>query len=129
MGVTEDEAQHLIDSHGVLSSGSDEAGDQELQAAITEAAYGTIDALLQQVQRTLQFVQTQRRHLLPSAVWLMGGGATIPHIGSYLSGKLDMPVRIWSMPAVNTNLAPADGQHSAIFGVSAALSALAWRAA
>jgi type IV pilus assembly protein PilM len=129
MGVTEDEAQHLIDSQGVLSSGSGEAGDQELQAAITEAAYGTIDALLQQVQRTLQFVQTQRRHVLPSAVWLMGGGATIPHIGSYLSGKLDMPVHIWSMPAVNTDLAPADGRRSAVFGLSAALSALAWRAA
>lgn len=129
MGVTEDEAQHLIDTQGVLSSGSDEAGDQDLQAAVTEAAYGTIDSLLQQVQRTLQFVQTQRRHLVPSAVWLMGGGATIPHIGTYLSSKLDMPVRIWSMPTDTTDLTQVDGRRSAIFGVSAALSALAWREA
>jgi type IV pilus assembly protein PilM len=129
LGVTEDEAQHLLDTQGMLSPDADEAGDQELQAAITEAAYGTIESLLQQVQRTLQFVQTQRRYLLPSAIWLMGGGATMPNIGPYLTRKLDMPVHIWSMPTDSTELPHIVGRRSALFSLSAALSALAWRAA
>jgi len=129
LGVTEDEAQHLIDTQGVISPEVDSSGDQELQVAIAEAAYGTIESLIEQVQRTLQFVQTQRRHLLPSAVWLMGGGATIRNIGSHLSGKLGMPVHIWGMPTDMTDLSHFDGRRSALFASSAALSALAWGAA
>ena len=129
LGVTEDEAQHLIDTQGLLSLGADAAEDRELQAAISEAAYGTVEALFQQVQRTLQFVHSQRRHLSPSGVWLMGGGATIRNVGPYLGEKLEMPVHIWGIPADARELPNMGGQRSALFGAAAALSALAWRAA
>lgn len=129
LGITEDEAQHLIDIQGLLSPDTESTDDQELQAAITEAAYGPIETFLQQIERTLQFVNSQRRHLMPSAVWLMGGGATMRNVGPYLAGKLKMPVHIWGMPTDATELPHMDGRKSALFGQSVALSALAWRAA
>jgi type IV pilus assembly protein PilM len=129
LGVTEDEAQHLIDSQGLVGSGQDAHADREVQNAIATAAHDTIVTMVDQLERTLQFVDSQRRHLVPNAVWLMGGGATIRNVGPRLEAELQMPVHIWSMPTDTTQLAPLEGQRSALFGTAAALSALAWRAA
>jgi type IV pilus assembly protein PilM len=129
LAVTEDEAQSLIDNQGVFSTNQKSTDDKDVQTAIAEAAYGTIECLIQQVQRTLQFAHTQRRHLAPSAVWLMGGGATIRNIGPYLAEALEMPVHIWGVPTDATQIPSVEVQRSALFGPAAALSALAWRAA
>jgi Tfp pilus assembly PilM family ATPase len=129
VGVTEDEAQYLLDSQGLLSPEREMDADRDVQDAVTTAAHGTIESLVDQLQRTLQFVHSQRRHLVPNAVWLMGGGATIRNVGPHLAAALQLPVHVWSMPADTTQLTPLEGQRSALFGTAAALSALAWRAA
>ena len=52
-------------------------------------------SLVEQIERTLRFVESQRRHQHPTSLWLMGGGASVRNIGPYLSAALDMPVSIW----------------------------------
>ena len=97
-GVSLDEAQHLMDTQGVVApeeasphlspdSGKEPAGlvDKRTQAALTDAAEDTIDELVQQIGRTLRFMDAQRRHLHPAAIWLMGGGASMCNVGPYLS--------------------------------------------
>ena len=126
--VTLDEAQHLTGTQGVTSpEASLLSEDHPIQAAITDAASEILDELVHQVSRTLQFMETQRRHLHPSAVWLMGGGASLRNIDRHLAEAVKLPVHLWQLAADAATLC---GEHrEAMFGGAAALSALAWRAA
>jgi len=129
LDVTLDEAQHLVETEGLRASGGKSHGDAQMAQAITSAAAGTLNELIRQVGRTLHFTQTQRQHLLPSAVWLMGGGASLKNIGPYLADSLSLPVHIWSLAPEEAPIECAAGNRAAVFGSAAALSALAWRAA
>jgi Tfp pilus assembly PilM family ATPase len=129
LGVSQDRAQHLADTHGVAAAASDDVAQPAIQGAIADAVGETVGQLVDEIQRTLKFFESQRRHLRPNAVWLMGGGASMRNIGPHLCDLLEMPVHVWSVP-IDPQLGDvADGNHSALFGTAVALSALAWRAA
>jgi Tfp pilus assembly PilM family ATPase len=146
LGVTLDEAQHLADTQGLTvpdigKCAATEADgtpsvpatlaasdDPETQAAITGAAEETIAALVGQIMRTLHFMETQRRHMHPTAIWLMGGGASLANIEAYLTPLVPLPVHIWRMTAEDEPIPCASGGRSALFGCAVALSALAWGA-
>jgi Tfp pilus assembly PilM family ATPase len=136
-GVTLDEAQHLADTQGVVPADggvrrpavaveATHAVDHEAQAAITDAAEETIDELARQIGRTLHFMESQRRHLQPSSIWLMGGGASMNNIGPRLAEQLRMAVHIWQIPADGGQMPWAAGPRAAVFAQAAALSALGW---
>ncbi|MEX2317158.1 MAG: pilus assembly protein PilM [Pirellulales bacterium] len=127
--VALDQAQFLADTHGIPSPTAEGAGDRAAQAAIAEAVESTVDNLRDHARRTLHFLETQRRHLHPVAIWLMGGGASMRYIGPWLEEALHLPVHIWNLPYENESLSFAAGTRSALFAGAAALSALAWRAA
>ncbi len=132
LGVTLDLAQHLVDVHGVCVPGATDtsaAGRHEIQAAVTDAIAETADSLVEQIQRTLQFVESQRRHQRPTMLWLMGGGASVRNIDLYLSKKLEMPVSIWNVPTDVERDGADHGRETALFAAAFALSALAWREA
>jgi Tfp pilus assembly PilM family ATPase len=128
-GVTLDEAQHLVDTQGLTAPEATGAADTSTQAAITDAAAETMEELVRQIGRTLHFMESQRRHLQPSDIWLLGGGASMLNVGPYLGQRLPLPVHTWKMPAAAESIACAAGQRSAVFSSAAALSALAWGAA
>jgi Tfp pilus assembly PilM family ATPase len=127
-GVTLDEAQHLVDTQGILAPEGQGPADKRTQAAISDAAEETIEELSRQIGRTLHFMEAQRRHLQPSAIWLMGGGASMCNIGPHLAKTLGIPVHIWKMSAEAGEMPWASGQRAALFGGAVALSALAWGA-
>ena len=133
LGVTLDYAQHLVDVHGVVAPGAESnqgaAGQREIQAAITDAIADVTASLVEQIERTLRYVESQRCHQHPAALWLMGGGASVRNIGPYLSASLGLPVSIWGVPTERDVNVPAQGRQAALFGAAFALSALAWRAA
>jgi type IV pilus assembly protein PilM len=129
LDVTLDEAQHLVETEGVVTKDRKSGGDMHTAQAITNAATATLDELVRQVGRTLHFTETQRQHLRPSAVWLLGGGASMKNIGPYLADALSLPVHIWSLASEEAPIECAAGNRAAVFGSAAALSALAWRAA
>jgi Tfp pilus assembly PilM family ATPase len=131
LGVTVDQARHLADVHGLpLPAGAGDEGrvDPGLQSAIYEAVGPTLDRLCEQVRRTLQFLETQRRYLHPLALWMLGGGGSLRNIGPWLAHALEIPVHIWELPCDDSSPA-ASGNRTALFAGAAALSALAWRAA
>ncbi len=133
LGVTRDHAQHLVDFHGVVVPGVGSspatAGESEIRAAITDAMADITASLVEQIERTLRFVESQRRHQHPAALWLMGGGASVRNMGPYLSAALRLPVSIWGVPTETDVDSVAVGRQGALFGAAFALSALAWRAA
>jgi type IV pilus assembly protein PilM len=127
--VSLDEAQHLAESEGLVGSKAVPTANSATAAAITEAAASALDELVRQISRTTQFTEMQRRHLQPTAVWLLGGGASLKNIAPYLSDALSLPVHILSLLPAEEPIACAAGARSAVFGAAAALSAMAWRAA
>jgi type IV pilus assembly protein PilM len=131
MGITLDQARHLADVHGLPaceSAAEDSSDDSRVQAAIQEAIAPTLARLCDQVRRTLQFVESQRRHLHPVAVWLVGGGGSLRHIEQVLAQELQIPVHLWKLPCEEVSSAATDNRVT-LFANAAALSALAWRAA
>ena len=128
-GVTLDEAQHLVDAHGLVSAEPGPSADHQVQTALTDAVSDQMDELVRQLTRTLQFLETQRRHLHASAVWLLGGGASMRNVGPYLAQLLNVPVQIWQVPPSEAPIPCALGERSSVLGGAVALSALAWRAA
>jgi Tfp pilus assembly PilM family ATPase len=130
LGVTLDRAQHLVDLHGVVAPGAEDTtatGAHEIQAAVTEAIAETAASLAEQIERTLQFVESQRRHHHPTMLWLMGGGASVRNIGPYLASKLPLPVSIWNAPTDEARNGADLGREAPLFAAAYALSALAWR--
>ncbi len=127
--VSLDDAQHLAETEGLTAEAGRVRTTADIATAITIAATPALDELVRQISRTLQFTESQRRHLQPESVWLMGGGASLKNIGSYLSQALPLPVKIISLEPAEETIACAAGTRSAVFGGAAALSALAWRAA
>jgi len=127
--VTLDEAQHLADSQG-LAAEVEAPSCASTQRAITEAGAEPIEELVQQIRRTMQFTEAQRRHLQPTAIWLMGGGASMQNAAPYLAERLEIPVQIWKLPHdTDETIGCATGHRTAIFSGALALSASAWRAA
>jgi Tfp pilus assembly PilM family ATPase len=129
LDVTLDEAQHLVEHDGVVAAAGESSGDLATAKAITSAAAGTLDELVRQIGRTLQFTEMQRKHLQPATVWLLGGGASMKNIGPYLADALSLPVHVWSLEPEAEPIACATGNRAAVFGNAAALSSLVWRAA
>jgi type IV pilus assembly protein PilM len=129
LDVTLDEAQHLADTQGLTPAKADPQADPQIQSAISEAAAETLDEVANQLARTLQFAETQRRHLQPSGVMLMGGGASLRNVAPYLAAALQIPVDVWHMSPEAEPIPCAEEHRAAIFGGAAALSATVWRAA
>jgi type IV pilus assembly protein PilM len=127
--VTLDEAQHLVDSQGLPHDESKSNEDAATQQAIAEAAAEPLEELVSQIRRTLHFTEAQRRHLQPTAVWLLGGGAAMRNAAPYLHHQLELPVHIWGLPEDDEPIACAAGQRAAVFSAATALSAAVWRAA
>jgi len=125
LGVSADHAQYLADAHGVTDPGDDACEIHDIQQAITDSVADLIAEFVEQLQRTLRFVDLQRRHLRPAEVWLVGGGASVRNMGPYLSRALDMPVHIWGVPCDGHPVGVSNGT-SPLFAGAFALSTLAW---
>jgi type IV pilus assembly protein PilM len=128
-GITLDDAQHLAETEGLPSPHPLPTGDLQLQHAFAQAAAPVLDELVRQISRTLQFAETQRRHLQPQSIWLQGGGASLKNAAAYLARELSLPVHTVSLAPSGAAIACAAGSRSAIFGSAAALSALALKEA
>jgi Tfp pilus assembly PilM family ATPase len=133
LGVTRDHAQHLVSIHGVVPPSAQNpaavTGEAEIQSAITAAISEVVASLVEQIERTLRFVEQQRRHQHLTSLWLMGGGASMRNIGPHLTAALRLPVSIWRLPPERDRTGEFPGSQAALFGPALALSALAWRAA
>lgn len=136
LGVTLDHAQHLVDLHGVAAANTDatviraaDSDEQEIQRAVSDALADTVQALAEEITRTLRFLESQRRFQHPTALWMLGGGASVRNVGPYLAAAVRLPVSIWGLPVETSAESIAQGRQAALFGTACALSALAWRAA
>jgi Tfp pilus assembly PilM family ATPase len=126
LGINDEEAHQLLHEHGFPSSRAGVASD--LQCVIEEVTRDALGAFLQELNRTLGFLQHQRRELAPVKVMLFGGGATVNNVAAYLDDKLELPVETWRLKSAARG--PRDTYPSIeLLGPAIALSALAWTTA
>ena len=91
---------------------------------IAELAAEPLSRLIDELNKTLSYFQQQRRDLIPSDGWLLGGGATIRNVAPWLSTQIDIPFNVWRLATRLDGTDWASDAATAMLGPAAALSAL-----
>lgn len=124
LDVSEEEAQRLLQEHGLdAASQSSSSGVGEL---IEEIVAEPISQVQREFTRTITHLQGQRRSILPTKLYLFGGGATIKGIEDHFSSLLNTKTNVWQFGQQYCQSSGQTDLPSCLFGPAIALSALAW---
>lgn len=126
LGVTLEEAQYLVDRIGLLDPAEEDSSDKEVQSAICDAASVALEELAGEMHRTIRYLEVQRSNLLPNALWLLGGGASMRNLASFVQQAVGLPTHVWKMPHETAGGAPPLPFKTVLLSNAAALSALPW---
>jgi len=118
--VTAEEAQKLLWEHGLPSKAT--GAGSELQEVLEEVTHDAMGSFLDELSKTIGFLQGQRRELAPHRLILFGGGATVRNIAEFLAERVELPAETWRLGGTEPQV-PA-----ALLGPAIALSSLAWSA-
>lgn len=124
LAVTADEARKLLHDHGLPNR--TRGGVTELQSVIEEVAREPLDRFVEELRRTTGYLSQQRRSIAPQRVVLLGGGAAVKNMASYLDDRIEVPVEAWSLDAAASTTARERQYPIELFGPAIALSSLAW---
>ncbi len=125
LGLQQEEAQAVLRQREVASSKTE--GD-ELSQILAECLAETLRVLVDELGRSLAYLQAYRPRLTPSTLVLFGGGATIKNSAELIAEQVGIPARVFQLAGQEaTN--EATSLPSELFGAAAALSQLAWEAA
>jgi Tfp pilus assembly PilM family ATPase len=119
------EAEALVTAHGLPNTKSDIPS--EASELIREIIAEPLDQLVEEVARSLEHFQYQRRTAGPRRLYLFGGGATLHRLDAELSARLAIDARVWQLNRGGPATGPAAGAAGCLFGPAVALSALAWQ--
>lgn len=102
-----------------LNTESVAEGKRQLDWALSLLVPG-IQVLVEQLMKSMNYLQWQCKELVPKTLLICGGGATLPILVEALSRHLNIPVQVWEMRTADGHrLGPASAQ-------AAAMSALEW---
>ncbi len=124
LGISLDEAGRLLVEHGLPNPGP--AIGKELQQVIAEVSAAAVSVFVEELSRTLTYLTSHRRPVAPDQVVLMGAGATIKNVTTFLEDKIGMPIRIWRPENIRINCESAAKLPLELLGPAIALSSLAW---
>lgn len=57
-----------------------------------------LERAISQIRRTLTFLGQEYPELVPARLWLLGGGATITGIDTYIAERLELETNVWQLP-------------------------------
>ena len=120
LGINHDEAQLLLEQHGVR--GLSNKNTDEVAALVAELTAEPLRQLEQELSRTISHIGFQRRTIAPQKLYLFGGGALIKGLPRFLGRRLRLETHVWSLGPHE----PDSVNHDCLFGSAMALSALAW---
>ncbi len=125
LGIAHEEAQQLLEAHGLPDPTAET--NTEASELIRETAAEPLAHLVEEIRRSISHFENQRRVDAPRQLILLGGGATIRRLPDFLTERLEMQTRRWSLDG-DSGATTDTASSSCLFGPAAALSALAWRA-
>jgi Tfp pilus assembly PilM family ATPase len=94
VGISAAECQVLLQRHNLFSV---DLPPSNLAAAIYGAAAPYLEQLVEQLERTLSYVQRHYRQSYPQRLWLCGGGGTLPGLADWLGEQLSQPLASWRL--------------------------------
>ena len=124
LAVTADEAQKLLRDHGLPNRTRGSVTD--LQSVIEDVSREPLDCFVDELNRTTTFLAHQRRSLAPAKIVLLGGGAAVKNMASYLDERVELPVETWRLDTSPTFAEEDRHVPIEMFGPAIALSSLAW---
>jgi Tfp pilus assembly PilM family ATPase len=127
LGISPEEVQLVLRTHGVPSPRGGSGAAIALQEVVAQAACGPLAALVDELNRTLEYLRTHRSELAPNHILLFGGGATIRNLPELLAHKTGITARVWR-PAHESSAAANGTCPWEMLGPAIALSSLAWSA-
>ncbi len=121
--LSSQEAQQLLQEHGLPTTIAGEPRDEKSQL-IAEVLAAPLAQLEQEIARSLEHFQAQRRRGDSICLCLFGGGAIMRHLDKHLACCLKTKVEVWRLQHDRTEQEPAIAE--SLLGPAIALSALAW---
>lgn len=126
LDLSQADCHQLLSTCGVANPQLDHSERTELQELVDDFACELFDQLIVELDKTLSYLRTQRAELIPSEMWLVGGGATIRNVESKLSFETGIPVAPWRLPRRAGLATGVEGQSIELLSQAAALSELGW---
>ena len=124
--VTELEAQRLLEDYGLSSIVSDDSC--EIAKLVQDIISEPISHVVQEIKRSFSHYQYLRREARSERLYLLGGGAMVKGLESFLSTQLEIEARKWQSPAEGSSRTTNDPSADCLLASAIALSALAWEA-
>jgi len=125
LNLSRDDVQELLIQYGLPGEDQTDRVSAELQHVLRELAAARVSELVDELERTIAFLQIHRPGMVPGRLCLTGGGATIRNIEHELAQRLDRGVYVWRMPALKTGATTELRVPQALLAGATALSALA----
>jgi Tfp pilus assembly PilM family ATPase len=118
LGVDSGQCRQLLSRYGL-------AAEQSCSPAAIEIFSRPLAHVVDELNKTFQFLALQAAHWSPARIWMFGGGAMIRGVAEFFTQKTGLPTKTWRLSGAEaTVLADSDP----LFGASAGLSVLAWEA-
>ena len=96
--------------------------DEEVCNVVSEVSAPLRNELLEEIKVTLAHLQTRLKKIYPVQGIVMGAGATLKNVDSWLTEELRIPFSVWRIPARSAT--PVCGVE--LYGPAVATSCLAW---
>lgn len=127
LNLSTDDCHQLLATCGVPNPYLDHSERTELQELAIDFTGDVLHQLAAELDKTLSYLGSQRAELLPEELWLVGGGATIRNVDTWLSFETGLVATPWRTrqrtPASNL----VEGKAVELLAQAAALSELGWR--
>lgn len=98
LGLSWDDAEQLLGAHGVCDPAARGDPLSDVQEVLTDITSSLLSQMVSQLNRTLAYPELHRSGLVPSRIWLFGGGATVKNMAALLGARIGLPVRTWGLP-------------------------------
>lgn len=127
MDFSRERAQYVLLEYGLPTSHGEDRTFHPAQQMIADAVSSNLRELIEEIQRTLAYLRSQRSHWYPHQIVLFGGGAMIKNVEVLITERTGIQTEPWQMQAdgVATNV---DEHFPALplLASAIALSTLAW---
>jgi len=117
LGLSLEECQQLLVRYGLPAP--QQAASVASQTTLRLIA-NSLQSLVEEIERTLDFLGHQFRDRKPRRLWLFGGGALVRNLPAYLSQRLRIAAVPWQIHSAGEDL------EAPLYGIAAGLSQLAW---
>lgn len=125
LNLTLDEAESLLHRHGLPNAELDSS--QRIAHTIAEILAEPLSDFIEEMNRTVTYLSSQRRLPVIQRIVLLGGGSCIQSFAPCLQDQLKIPTERWSLRGASGIRTRNVELPASLFALAAATSVLAWQ--